>query len=52
VGAPVPIGTPPPEVEILILVAMTLVFLVLARWALRATERLARREGRLTVRWG
>lgn len=52
VGAPVPIGTPPPEVEILILVAMTGIFLLLARWALRATERMARREGRLTVRWG
>ena len=51
-GAPVPVGTPPPEVEVLILVAMTAVFLVLARWSLRATERLARREGRLTVRWG
>jgi ABC-2 type transport system permease protein len=52
VGAPVPVGTPPPEVEVLILVAMTVVFLLVARWALRAMEQLARREGRLTVRWG
>lgn len=46
-----PLGTPGPEVEALILVAMTVVFLLLARWALRLLERLARREGRLSVRW-
>ena len=47
----VPVGTPPPEVEALILVAMTVVFL--ARRALDAPEleRMARREGRLSVRW-
>ena len=52
VGSPVPIGTPPPEVEILILVGMSVVFLVLARWALRATVRMARRHGRLSLRGG
>ena len=46
-----PLGTPSPEVEALILVAMTVVFLVLARWALRTLERLARQEGRLSIRW-
>jgi ABC-2 type transport system permease protein len=46
-----PAGTPPPEIEALILVAMTIVFLGLARWMLVTLERLARREGRLTIRW-
>ena len=49
--APYPAGTPPPEVEALILVAMTVAFLGLARWMLRTLERLARREGRLSIRW-
>ena len=51
VGTAFPFGTPPPEVEALILVAMTVVFLLAARWMLRAMERMARREGRLSVRW-
>lgn len=51
VGADFPIGTPSPEVEILILIAMTIVFLVAARWMLKTLERMARREGRLSVRW-
>jgi ABC-2 type transport system permease protein len=51
VGAEFPIGTPPPEVEALILIAMTVVFLVAARWMLRTLERMARKEGRLSVRW-
>lgn len=51
VGAEFPIGTPPPEVEVLILLGMTVVFLVAARWMLRTLERMARREGRLSVRW-
>ncbi|MBA2756130.1 MAG: ABC transporter permease [Candidatus Limnocylindrales bacterium] len=51
IGANFPIGTPPPEVEALILVVMTVVFLVAARWMLRTLERRARREGRLSVRW-
>jgi ABC-2 type transport system permease protein len=46
-----PGGTPSPEIEALILVAMTLVFLGIARWALRYLEQLARREGRLSIRW-
>ena len=46
-----PIGTPSPEVEALILVVMTVVFLAAARWMLRTLERRARREGRLSVRW-
>jgi ABC-2 type transport system permease protein len=46
-----PLGTPTPEIEALILVAMTVVFLLLARWTLRMLEHRARREGRLSVRW-
>jgi ABC-2 type transport system permease protein len=46
-----PVGTPPPQVEALILVVMTVVFIGLARWMLRTLERMARREGRLSVRW-
>jgi ABC-2 type transport system permease protein len=46
-----PIGTPSPQVELLILVAMTVVFLLAARWMLATLERMARREGRLSVRW-
>jgi ABC-2 type transport system permease protein len=46
-----PLGTPSPEIEALILVAMTVIFLLLARFMLRLLERLARREGRLSVRW-
>jgi hypothetical protein len=51
VGATFPIGTPPPAIEALILVAMTFVFLGAARWMLRVLERMARQEGRLSVRW-
>jgi ABC-2 type transport system permease protein len=51
VDASFPIGTPPPAVEALILVAMTVVFLIAARWMLRTLERMARQEGRLSVRW-
>jgi ABC-2 type transport system permease protein len=51
VGAAFPIGTPPPAIEALILVAMTVVFLFAARWMLRVLERRARQEGRLSVRW-
>jgi ABC-2 type transport system permease protein len=46
-----PLGTPSPEIEALILVGMTIVFLLLARFTLQLLERLARREGRLSVRW-
>ncbi|MFL5756302.1 MAG: ABC transporter permease [Chloroflexota bacterium] len=51
VGQPYVTGTPPPEVEALILVVMTVVFFVIATWLLRTLERLARREGRLSMRW-
>jgi ABC-2 type transport system permease protein len=51
VDASFPIGTPPPAVEALILVAMTVVFLIAARWMLGTLERMARQEGRLSVRW-
>jgi len=50
-SAEFPIGTPPPGVEALILIAMTFVFLLAARWMLRKLERMARKEGRLSVRW-
>ena len=51
VGAEFPIGTPPPEVEALILVVMTVAFLGASRWMLKKLERMARQEGRLSVRW-
>jgi hypothetical protein len=51
VGAGFPVGTPSPEVEALILVVMTVVFVLAARWTLRVLERRARQEGRLSVRW-
>jgi ABC-2 type transport system permease protein len=50
-GTPYPGGTPPPEVEALILVGMTVVFFIAARWALTTLERRAREEGRLSIRW-
>ena len=50
-GSAYPVGTPPPLVEAAILMAMVVVFLVLARWALATLERRARQEGRLSVRW-
>lgn len=46
-----PFLTPAPGVEAAILIAMTVVFLLAARWMLRAMERMARREGRLSIRW-
>ncbi len=50
-GQPYIVGTPSPEVEAAILVAMTVVFLVLARWMLRTIERMARGRGSLSIRW-
>lgn len=44
-------GVLPVGVEIAILAAMGVIFLVGARFALRYLEHLARREGRLTLRW-
>jgi ABC-2 type transport system permease protein len=41
----------PPQLEALVLVAMTVFFIALARFMLRTLEQRARREGRLTVRW-
>jgi ABC-2 type transport system permease protein len=49
-GGATSFGTPPPEIELLILLVMAAVFLVVARVFLGAIERLARREGRLTSR--
>ena len=44
-GQPYITGTPSPEVEALILVAMTVVFTLLARWMIRRIERMARSRG-------
>jgi ABC-2 type transport system permease protein len=44
-------GVLPVGVEMAILAIMSVVFLVAARYALAYLERLARREGRLTLRW-
>lgn len=50
-GAAYPVGTPSPAIEAAILVVMVVVFVVLSRWTLATLERMARREGRLSVRW-
>jgi ABC-2 type transport system permease protein len=50
-GAAYPVGTPSPAIEALILLAMVVVFILLSRWTLATLERLARSEGRLSVRW-
>jgi len=50
-GALGPSGTPPPEVEALILVGMAVAFTWMARIMLRVLERLAREKGRLSARW-
>jgi ABC-2 type transport system permease protein len=50
-GEPYITGTPPPEVEALILFAMTVVFSLLARWMIRRIERMARSRGSLSIRW-
>jgi ABC-2 type transport system permease protein len=50
-GQPYITGTPSPEVEALILVAMTVVFTMLARWMIRRIERMARARGSLSIRW-
>jgi ABC-2 type transport system permease protein len=50
-GAAYPIGTPPPAVEGAILLVMAVVFVGLSRITLRILERMARREGRLSIRW-
>jgi hypothetical protein len=45
------VGLLPPLTEAGILVVMTVVFTLAARWSLRTLERRARIEGRLTMRW-
>ena len=50
-GAPFPIGTPAPALELGILVVMAVFSIGLARWMLATMERRARRDGRLTIRW-
>ena len=50
-GQPYITGTPSPQVEALILVAMTVVFTLLARWMIRRIERAARSRGTLSIRW-
>lgn len=50
-GGAASFGTPPPTIEAGILVVMTVVFLVVARWMLAALEQRAREEGRLSLRW-
>ncbi|MDQ3881049.1 MAG: ABC transporter permease, partial [Chloroflexota bacterium] len=44
-------GVLPPPVEALILLVMASVLVLVAHRALKFLERLARREGRLTIRW-
>ena len=44
-------GTPPPEIEALILVGMTVGFTLFARWLIRTIERAARHRGTLSIRW-
>ena len=50
-GSAYPIGTPSPAIEAAILAAMVVVFVLLSRWTLAVLERMARAEGRLSVRW-
>jgi ABC-2 type transport system permease protein len=50
-GQPYITGTPSPEVEALILLAMTVVFTLLARVMIRRIERMARSRGSLSIRW-
>jgi ABC-2 type transport system permease protein len=50
-GQPYVTGTPPPEVEALILAAMTVVFSLAARRMIRTIERMARARGSLSIRW-
>ena len=50
-GQPYITGTPSPEVEALILAAMTVVFTLLARWMIHRIEQAARSRGTLSIRW-
>jgi len=51
VGQPYITGTPSPEIEALILAAMTVVFGVAGRGMIRRIERMARSRGTLSIRW-
>jgi len=44
-------GFIPYRIEMIVLLALAVVYVLLARWALRTMENLSRREGRLTLRW-
>ena len=50
-GQPYITGTPPPEVEALILLGMAIGFTLLARWMIRVIEKMARSRGTLSIRW-
>jgi len=50
VGSPETEGALPPGVEALILIAMAVFFIALARFLLGVIERMARQEGKLTMR--
>jgi ABC-2 type transport system permease protein len=50
-GAPFPIGTPAPEIELGILAVMAILSTAFARWMIATMEQRARRDGRLTIRW-
>jgi len=50
-GQPYITGTPSPEAEALILVGMTVVFTLAARWLIRRIEWMARSRGSLSIRW-
>jgi ABC-2 type transport system permease protein len=50
-GEPYITGTPPPEVEAVILAIMTVVFTFAARRMIRGIERMARARGSLSIRW-
>jgi ABC-2 type transport system permease protein len=44
-------GTPSPQIEALILAAMTVFFLFVSQWLIRTIERMARSRGSLSIRW-
>ena len=50
-GAPYLEGTPSPEIEVLILLVMSVVFIGAARRLIRTIERMARARGSLSIRW-
>jgi ABC-2 type transport system permease protein len=50
-GTSFPVGTPPPELELVILAVMAIVTTLIARWMLTSMEQRARRDGKLSIRW-